>query len=384
MNSRHQKQRLTLSDQVQRWHYQGNNNHRSSPLLSEVFCGVLGSVGFALFRPEAMSEFSQLSPAVQFRRLRPLALAALEDFGLGNTKCTPLAHVQNATWQVVSVGNGQRYVLRVHTAQRHDLETIRSELVWLQALRDDHFVVPMPVPTRDGRLWTTAAAQGVPGERVCTLLHWLPGRIERRRRTPSMLFKIGSFMARLHNQAEHFQVPPTFVRPRWDYDGLTGRSGIMLHGWSSLTARQRQLFEEVTERLRPATKQVGVGRSNFGLIHGDLVFLNLLFHRGEVRAIDFDDCGFGYFLYDIAILLDHIEFRANYTALRESLLTGYRQVRPLSLEHEALLDLFLLGRWVFLGLSFLSQPAHAVFREYVPRFLGVVEPKIASYLRTMK
>jgi hypothetical protein len=43
------------------------------------------------------------------------------------------------------------------------------------------------------------------------------------------------------------------------------------------------------------------------------------------------------------------------------------------------MDLFLLARWVFLGICFLSRPE---FREYAPRFMRIVELKMSQYLRT--
>jgi len=82
----------------------------------------------------------------------------------------------------------------------------------------------------------------------------------------------------------------------------------------------------------------------FGLIHGVFTFDNVPFHRGEARFIDFDDCGQGYFLYDLAILLDRLEWRQDY----QSLLSGYREERPLSASNERTLDLFLTVRWTFL------------------------------------
>jgi Ser/Thr protein kinase RdoA (MazF antagonist) len=152
-------------------------------------------------------------------------------------------------------------------------------------------------------------------------------------------------------------------------------------GWNRLTRVQERLFQAIAERIGEVMARLGTDRSVFGLIHADLIFANVLFHRGEVCAIDFDDCGFGYFLYDMAILLDRIEMRDDYSALRAALLAGYRQVRPLAGEHEAYLDLFVLARWVYLGVCFLSRPE---FSAYAPRFMAIVEPKIERYLRATK
>ena len=42
----------------------------------------------------------------------------------------------------------------------------------------------------------------------------------------------------------------------------------------------------------------------YGLIHADLgTKANVLFNKGEARAIDFDDGGFGYWTYDLAVPL---------------------------------------------------------------------------------
>jgi Ser/Thr protein kinase RdoA (MazF antagonist) len=192
---------------------------------------------------------------------------------------------------------------------------------------------------------------------------------------------MGRLMARLHQYASRYRIPKAFVRPRWDHNGLFGRDAQTQVGWTRLTRRQNRLFETVAERLREIVERLGTGRDVFGLIHADLIFCNVIFHRGEARPIDFDDCGFGYFLYDMAILLDRIEMREDYPALRAALLEGYRQIRPLAEEHEACLDLFVLARWVFLGVCFLSRME---FRDYAPRFVKIVEPKIERCLRESK
>jgi Ser/Thr protein kinase RdoA (MazF antagonist) len=78
-----------------------------------------------------------------------------------------------------------------------------------------------------------------------------------------------------------------------------------------------------------------------------LHFRNVLFAGGAVRAIDFDDCGFGPLLYDPAVMLSELHGdwgEAEYEALRAGLLAGYRRVRPLSEEHEAYVDTFIALR----------------------------------------
>src|SRR5579871_325879 len=120
-----------------------------------------------------MKPFQDLTKTAQFRRLAVLARHALRDYDLGEASLSPLQYIQNATWSVQCPG-GQRYALRVHAPRRHDTAAIRSELLWLEALGADGFLVPAPVRTVQGGLWTTASAEGVPEARACTLLTWVP------------------------------------------------------------------------------------------------------------------------------------------------------------------------------------------------------------------
>jgi len=71
-----------------------------------------------------------------------------------------------------------------------------------------------------------------------------------------------------------------------------------------------------------------------GLIHADFRLANLLIHEGNVRVIDFDDCGLGWFLYDAASAVTFFEDRPEVPALLDAWLEGYRRVRPLAKEDE--------------------------------------------------
>jgi Ser/Thr protein kinase RdoA (MazF antagonist) len=328
-----------------------------------------------------MKPFHEAGNSEQFRRLRPLAERALAAYELGPARLSPVQQVSNAVYRV-EAADGRRYALRVHNARWSDPRDIESELQWLEHVRRSGTIaVPKSVATRTGEWVQSVDAPGLPTPRLCTILTWVPGSRLGKRVTFGRIRCIGALMARLHTLSAQFVAPSGFRRSRLYAAGLMGRTPMLSPAWHALTPEQRTLFEQVEARLDQATAQLGDGPRVFGMLHGDFTLGNVLVGPGgRLALIDFDDCAWGYFAYELAVLLDWLEARSDYLPLRAALLEGYREVRALSEAEETHLDLFLLVRWVFLGLSFLSRPDHARFREYAPRFFRVVTPKLAAYL----
>jgi Ser/Thr protein kinase RdoA (MazF antagonist) len=61
-------------------------------------------------------------------------------------------------------------------------------------------------------------------------------------------------------------------------------------------------------------------------------------------VIDFDDCGYGHWLYDLAVTLYCLQDHPNFAVLREEFLAGYRWSHPLITEHAAYLGTFMALR----------------------------------------
>lgn len=305
-----------------------------------------------------MQHFENLTRGGQVRRMRNLAKQALALYDLGKLRLAPLAHFFNTTFRVDTSSDhsrqetgtacySARYVIRIHRPGSQDAAMIRSELLWLQALRHDMgLVVPEPVAARDGALVTLAYAPGIPEARHCVVFRWVDGRFLRARLGAKELERAGAFMAKLHRHAETFMPPAGFYRKRWDFEGL--RSGVL---GTDLEQSRRHLeraewavLDAVGERVQQTMRALGECREVFGLIHADFYERNYLFSNGEVHAIDFDGCGWGYYLFDLGVAFSTLLARDNYPALRQAFLAGYRQVRPLSDEHEALIDTFIAAR----------------------------------------
>jgi Ser/Thr protein kinase RdoA (MazF antagonist) len=96
-----------------------------------------------------------------------------------------------------------------------------------------------------------------------------------------------------------------------------------------LTTDERAVFGRVAEEGARTFELLAQAGADQGLVHADYIPGNCRFRGRRVGVLDFDDAGRGFFLYDLAVLLDH--FRRE---LARACLAGYRSVRPLPTELE--------------------------------------------------
>jgi Ser/Thr protein kinase RdoA (MazF antagonist) len=270
----------------------------------------------------------------------------------------------------VDVPGGERYVLRTHrTADNpwHPVRTydhVRSEMAWLAALRrDTDLVVPDPVQTLDGSLLTVAEAEHVPTPRICVLFRWVEGRFIDKGLTPAHLEWVGALMGRLQMHAMSFERAEWFVRSRVDSMGPGVGAAIVRVFADVYPPEDVWVVAEIIARVTGVLNALGEGADTFGLIHADLHQENYLFHRGEARAIDFDDCGYGNFLYDLAVTLSNLEHSPLYGVLYAALLKGYRSVRSLPEEHESYLPTLMELRRLQIAVVTVSERTHPAFRD---------------------
>lgn len=315
-----------------------------------------------------MKAFNKLTYLGRVRRKRQLAQVALDAYGLSEARFKLVVDAGNTLYRVYAphhasakTANGLfekgQYLLRVHQPGVQTNEAIELELAWLAAMRrETDLPVPEPVPTLDGRLLTQASIPGIPEERNCSLLHWVKGRLITRTR-PYHLRTQGQLMAKLHNFSARWQRPSGLTKRHHDWNGMfrdNPAAGFDLsidEVWAFLPQPYVEPFQVVTQRMRQVMDELGRGPDVYGLIHADLATdANLLFWHGEPRAIDFDESGFGYWMYDLAVALEHCRETGEYARFREALLEGYAEHRPLPEEQLRHLELFTAALDVYLGL----------------------------------
>lgn len=292
--------------------------------------------------------------------LRPDALSRLmlDQYGLSDARLTPVRDGDNNVFRA-DLPSGECFALRVHTAQRHTAAMLASELDWLDVLGRAQLPVPSPVRCTSGS-WVATLPSDSAAPVLCTLLTWLEGRSlpEGQKLTENQAEHVGGLLAQLHLQAELFSAPPDFDQ----------RLSISVDA-SRLTRLEASLRRLVHD-LGPLSSVTG----GFGLIHADAHPGNFLQQTGGLALVDFDRCGWGPFLLDLA----HADLALDAPG-RAALIAGYTRFRPLPLGYERPLKTLRVLAAVE-NLVFLSRRADEL--PFVLESLPVIEQALSTMAET--
>jgi Ser/Thr protein kinase RdoA (MazF antagonist) len=305
-----------------------------------------------------MKAYEELTRLGQLRRTRQLAKAALEVYGLDGARVRFVQYTANIIYRIEVQGPtlvrghqgpcvSNRYLLRV--LYTNDLEGVKGEMTWLAALsRQAGLPVPEPVPTLDGELVTRVCTTGVPQGRLVSLMRWIDGRRLTHGFRPDHFQVWGRMVARLHEFAAGWQPPKGFERPVWDWEGQLGGRYFRCtveELVASMPEHLQEPFQTVSQEARVVMEGLGKGPDAYGLIHADMFPENVLFKAGEAYIIDFEDCGFGYWLWDIAVALCLQPWTEEWYRQRDAFLEGYAQVCTLPESQLQHLDLFMAAQY---------------------------------------
>ena len=93
-----------------------------------------------------------------------------------------------------------------------------------------------------------------------------------------------------------------------------------------------------------------------------------MFKAGKAYPIDFEDCGYGYWMWDIAVALCTWAWNDGWEKMRDAFYEGYAAIRRLPDEQWGMLDLFIATQYATMLIwasAFLKHDPKRV-DEYVP------------------
>ncbi len=307
------------------------------------------------------------------------ATDALDNWAIDVSSVVEVSRSENVVFRVED-RSGKRFVLRLHRPGYHTFAELESEQQWTHALTSAGIDVPIPTRTRRGEGYAKVAFGDE--TRYAGVLEWVDGEamwtlIEKDADTQTAIrnfSSLGTLMAAMHEQATQWTTPQGFTRHILDEHGLMGSAPFWGRFWEApaLSVTQRARFEGFRARIFDLLVDYAKDKNVFSLIHADLHPGNIVVHEDQLHVIDFDDAGFGWHVYDMAVALKNFQDRDDFARLQMALIEGYRRVRSVDDETIARLPLFLLIR-ALATIGWISARPDLSSGDYVHRMIDYAE-----------
>lgn len=286
----------------------------------------------------------------QLEKFHQIANEAIHSYpSLSQSTIQLLNYSENATYLVKNSITGEKYILRVSRPGYHTKSEIESELIWLKSI-DEHSSINVSLPILGGNSEYIQVVKLENTQYYCTIFTFLKGNAPDEDKESELIRQfenLGEITAQLHEHSVNYGAKLHDIsRLSWNYETILGKEpkwGRWQDGLA-ITPERAELFQKVSQKIQFRLNSFGKNPNRYGLIHSDLRLANLLVEQEQIKVIDFDDCGFGWYLYDLATSLSFIEHKLFVPALIESWLKGYRKVRHLSKEEELEIPTFIMMR----------------------------------------
>ena len=237
----------------------------------------------------------------------------------------------------------RQFALRLYRSRWRTREAVMGELAALLHLGGKGMPVATPVARSDGELVTDVTAPE--GPRYAVLFNWVKGAEPiYRNETHARLY--GSLAARLHIAGD--DLPSTTGRTPLDLNYLLEhpleslRPGLKSR--PSLAARFDSLLDRVRKRMENARERLW----DWGFCHGDLHCGNAHIDGEQLSLYDFDCCGPGWRVYDLATYRWAARLRQFEGGAWKPFSEAYLEARPAAAETLELVPLFVILRHIWL------------------------------------
>jgi len=188
------------------------------------------------------------------------------------------------------------YILRVGHSLRRSIPMIQGEVNWINYLAAGGVPAARAILSEDNRL--VELIDDGQGEHflATAFVKARGGHPKRADWTPRFYEAYGALLGRMHALSQKYIPAPSTWRPHWD-DPIMLEVERFLPPSEAITVEK---YRALTEYLRTLPRD----NASYGMIHQDAHTGNLFVDEaGNITLFDFDDCVYGPFIYDIAMVL---------------------------------------------------------------------------------
>ncbi len=237
---------------------------------------------------------------------------------------------ENATY-IDYKDNTPQYTIRISRKGCRTYSELNSEIEWLLLLQSEFMPVPKPIKINKQYINTIE-------NHFVVAFKYINGKLPEYNDT-SVMYQCGKLAALLHKSPK----PENADRPIWSLENMTGKNGLW-GDWrenKELNEKDKINIEKVLEKIKQNISSYKTDK--YGLIHIDLRMTNIII-GDKYYAIDFDDCGYGYYIQDLASALSFMEDSPKINELKEAWYKGYEEILPLTLNDKEMADSFIILR----------------------------------------
>ena len=256
---------------------------------------------------------------------KALALFIIEQYGLSrDTTCTLFRTGINHTY---FINDGSlKYALRLYSYKwRSELE-VSEEINLLNSLKQQGIAVSYPIADAKGNFIQHIEAPE--GKRYAVLFSYAEGQ-KVRIMDLSTCYTIGSLMASMHNLTANCKIE----RIKYNSKSLLDLPYKYASEYFGTELPEMKFLNEQVELINDFFKESSSGMPT-GIVHLDMWYDNMSVSGDKITLFDFDFCGNGWLVLDIAYFckqLFHIEAnKSQYEIKIQSFLKGYDTKRKLT------------------------------------------------------
>jgi amicoumacin kinase len=297
-------------------------------------------------------------------------------YGVSSSDLSPLS-TGNSLMPVYEYAHaGRACILKVIPPNPEiDLTGLHSILDWMAFLAQNRGPVVSPVRSQPGNLVEVRNVEG--REWIAVSFEKAPGLLAEKlpveEWSDELFRQLGRVVGCCHRLAVGY-VPARGISPRPQWQA----GDNCFHPISELADAEPVIREKYTHWLK-VIQALPRDAENYGLAHLDLHLANFLVdrERKEFTFIDFDDCGYGWYVMDIAMLLfdvlvvyDSLDPKKLGDRFLRSFLAGYRTektIAPSWVEQiPAILKLLEIGVYLESNPPYNPETAGEWGRKYMP------------------
>ena len=311
------------------------------------------------------------------KALTDLAKKSLKEWDLDVQSINLHLQSENTVFKVEDK-DGNEYALRVHRKGYHDLDELNSEHNWTSCLSNAGLSVPEAVPTANGEAYATVFFNDSDEFRYVGLVKWMEGTIldnlilELKEKEVGDLYNsLGRVVAKFHQVTMNWDVPEDFKRHSFDIEGFVGNEPFWGRFWEAKNASddERDKLSLIRKNIENSLSKLPRDISSFGMIHADMHSQNVLIQEDKLSVIDFDDAGFGWYGFDLAVAVwDRLDFTAtgcHFDIAYEALIAGYLKEYPNTQDIIDTIPTFLLMRTMMI-IRWIEDRPEAGYESFIP------------------